>query len=121
MSQIVIGASSADYHRLCVARDFALSHNVTMTDDDKNGGPNNLKAWREYRQLSQAELAERVGTNANMIGYLESGERGLMRRSLGSKASGRVCFVPRNFCLASRIWLSKPGIERRQSSPWCLI
>ncbi len=54
-----------------------MSHTVTMADDDKNGGPNFLRAWRDYRHLTQAELAERVGTNANMIGYLETGERGL--------------------------------------------
>lgn len=48
-----------------------------VNGDDKNGGPNHLKAWREYRKMSQAELAEAVGTNANMIGYLEAGERGL--------------------------------------------
>lgn len=51
-------------------------------DADKNGGPNNLRVWREFRKLTQAELAERVGTNANMIGYLESGERGLSAKWL---------------------------------------
>lgn len=53
-----------------------------MEDQDKNGGPNHLRAWRAYRKLSQAELAERVGTSANMIGYLESGERGLSAKWL---------------------------------------
>lgn len=50
-----------------------------MESDDKNGGPNNLRAWRLHRKLSQAELADRVEpkTTANMIQYLESGERGL--------------------------------------------
>jgi transcriptional regulator with XRE-family HTH domain len=49
---------------------------------DKNAGPNHLKAWREFRGMSQAALAERVGTNQNMIGYLESGERGLSAKWL---------------------------------------
>lgn len=53
-----------------------------MGNDSKNGGPNHLKAWRDYRGLSQNQLAERVGTNANMIGYLESGERGLSAKWL---------------------------------------
>lgn len=53
-----------------------------MPDQTKNGGPNHLKAWREYRKLTQAELATEVGTNANMIGYLESGERGLSAKWL---------------------------------------
>lgn len=50
-----------------------------MDSKDKNGGPNNLRAWREHRKWSQATLAEKVKppTNANMIQYLESGERGL--------------------------------------------
>lgn len=50
--------------------------------DDKNGGPNHLKAWREFRGMTQAELADLVDTNANMIGYLESGERGLSAKWL---------------------------------------
>lgn len=77
MSQIVILSSSPLIHSLCVGPDEPLSHTVIMEPDDKNGGPNNLKAWREYRDLSQAELADKVGTNANMISYLETGERGL--------------------------------------------
>jgi len=77
MSQIVIAPSRAIPHRLCVEVAGLVSHTVTMPMDDKNGGPNQLKAWREFRGLSQAELAEAVGTNANMIGYLENGERGL--------------------------------------------
>lgn len=51
-------------------------------DDDKNGGPNNLQAWREFRRLTQVELAEAVGTTAGMISHLESGERGLSSKWL---------------------------------------
>lgn len=51
-------------------------------DLDKNGGPNQLRAWRIFRGMTQEELAELVGTNANMIGYLESGERGLSAKWL---------------------------------------
>lgn len=51
-------------------------------DADKNGGPNYLREWRLFRKLTQEQLAERVGTNANMIGYLESGERGLSAKWL---------------------------------------
>lgn len=53
-----------------------------MESDDKNGGPNHLAEWREYRKLTQAALANLVGTNANMVGYLESGERGLSAKWL---------------------------------------
>ena len=51
-------------------------------ETNKNGGPNFLRAWRAYRDLTQEQLAELVGTNANMIGYLESGERGLSAKWL---------------------------------------
>ena len=52
---------------------------VAMANSDKNGGPNNLKAWREHRGMTQEQLAKAVEppTNTNMIQYLESGERGL--------------------------------------------
>lgn len=53
-----------------------------MDDQEKNGGPNFLREWRTFRKMSQAELAEAVGTNANMIGYLENGERGLSAKWL---------------------------------------
>lgn len=51
---------------------------------DKNGGPNNLKAWREYRGKSQEELAAAVEppTSATMISMLESGDRGLSAKWL---------------------------------------
>lgn len=43
---------------------------------------NHLRAWRELRKLTQAELAERVGTTDNVISLLESGERGLSHKWL---------------------------------------
>ncbi|NQX93445.1 MAG: helix-turn-helix transcriptional regulator [Erythrobacter sp.] len=53
-----------------------------MEDQDKNGGPNYLREWRVFRRLTQQELADEVGTNANMIQYLERGERGLSAKWL---------------------------------------
>lgn len=50
--------------------------------DDKNAGPNFLRQWREYRKLRQQDLADLVGTNQNMIAYLESGERALSAKWL---------------------------------------
>lgn len=49
---------------------------------DKNGGPNYLRQWRMFRKLTQEQLAEMVSTNANMIQYLETGERGLSAKWL---------------------------------------
>ncbi len=39
--------------------------------------PNFLRAWREYRGLTQAKLAETVDTTGAVISLLEAGERGL--------------------------------------------
>jgi transcriptional regulator with XRE-family HTH domain len=39
--------------------------------------PNNLRAWREFRRMTQEELAEKVGTTAAVISLLESGHRQL--------------------------------------------
>lgn len=38
---------------------------------------NHLRAWREYRGLTQAELGESIGTTDNVISLLESGGRRL--------------------------------------------
>lgn len=82
LSQIVTVNAIPSCHNLCVAGHSVLAQSFDMDSQDKNGGPNHLKAWREHRGLSQAQLAERVGTNANMIGYLENGERGLSAKWL---------------------------------------
>lgn len=56
-----------------------MSHNVEV---DKNGGPNFLEAWRNFRELTQEQLAEKVGTTASVISMLEAGERGLSAKWL---------------------------------------
>lgn len=71
-----------NYHSLCVTANQQLRHTVRVDDETKNGGPNFLRAWREYRGLTQQELAEAVETNANMVQYLEKGERGLSAKWL---------------------------------------
>ena len=38
---------------------------------------NNLRAWREFRDFTQQELAAKVGTTAAVISLLENGQRGL--------------------------------------------
>jgi transcriptional regulator with XRE-family HTH domain len=78
----VIWKSSPEYHSLCGEGHLTKCDIAGMANPDKNAGPNHLRAWREYRKLTQDELAARVGTNQNMIGYLESGERGLSAKWL---------------------------------------
>ena len=82
LSQIVTGFATGNCHSPCVARFSGLSHPAIMEESDKNGGPNFLRQWRTFKKLSQAELAEAVGTNPNMIQYLETGERGLSAKWL---------------------------------------
>ena len=82
LSQIVTDKASANYHSLCVADSDHWAQKGDMEPQEKNGGPNYLREGRTYRQLSQAALADRIGTNANMIQYLETGERGLSAKWL---------------------------------------
>ncbi|WP_299327597.1 helix-turn-helix transcriptional regulator [Parasphingopyxis sp.] len=44
--------------------------------------PNYLRAWREHRGLSQAELGERIGTSHQVVGYLERGRTELSAKWL---------------------------------------
>ena len=115
--------ASEEYHNLCGAPAFTLCDNHGMSENpDKNGGPNYLRAWREFRGLSQAELAEAVGTNQNMIGYLESGERGLSAKWL-RKLAPALRTQP-GFILEHdpstlptdivEIWINASDVERRQ-------
>jgi transcriptional regulator with XRE-family HTH domain len=77
LSQIVTCGATPKFHNLCGERNITECDTALM-DSDKNGGPNYLARWREFRgRMTQQQLADKVGTNANMIGYLESGDRGL--------------------------------------------
>lgn len=71
-----------NYHNLCVRGNRAPCDTFYMMEQEKNGGANHLRAWRVFRNMTQQQLAEAIGTNANMIQYLESGERGLSAKWL---------------------------------------
>jgi transcriptional regulator with XRE-family HTH domain len=47
---------------------------------------NHLRAWREYRGLTQAQLAEKIDTTDNVISMLESGDRQLSPKWLNRLA-----------------------------------
>lgn len=53
-----------------------------MAGKTKTEPANHLRAWREFRLLTQAQLAERIDTTANVISQLESGVRGLSHKWL---------------------------------------
>ncbi len=71
--------SSEKLHGFAEALFYCAAHTVGM---DKNNGPNHLKAWREFRRMSQEELGEKVGTTGSTISMLELGERGLSAKWL---------------------------------------
>lgn len=60
--------------------DFAWAglHTADMADEDRNY----LRAWREYRGLTQEELAEKVGTTKAVISLLENEKRPLSSKWL---------------------------------------
>lgn len=81
LSQIVSGDASPNFHNLCVPH-IVTECDISRMAGDKNGGPNFLREWRTFRKMTQEQLAEKVGTNPNMIQYLETGERGLSAKWL---------------------------------------
>lgn len=69
--------ASGIFHSLAKDRSRAVCQIVNMASEEKNGGPNYLQAWREFRKLTQEALAEKVGTTGSVISMLEAGERAL--------------------------------------------
>lgn len=51
-------------------------------ETEKNAGPNYLKAWREFRRMTQDDVAEKLGTTGAVISLLEEGKRGLSAKWL---------------------------------------
>ncbi len=62
-----------------------LSQNASMGDTaDKNGGPNHLKAWMQYRDIKGVDLAELLGGNVTpgMVSDLANSNRALSAKWL---------------------------------------
>lgn len=57
-----------------------------MARKASNEAANHLRAWREFRRLTQEELAEKVETTGAVISLLESGGRGLSGKWLDKLA-----------------------------------
>ena len=94
--------------------------------DDKNGGPNHLRAWMRYRGVKGAELAEKLGGSVTpgMVSDLANS-----KRALSAKWLRRIAPIIRTtpgmlldhdpFNLDSSvidIWLSAGDREKRQIS-----
>jgi transcriptional regulator with XRE-family HTH domain len=54
-----------------------MLHNATAMDDIDYRTGNLLRAWREHRRMTQAELGAAIGTTGAVISLLESGDRKL--------------------------------------------
>jgi transcriptional regulator with XRE-family HTH domain len=52
---------------------WLVFYNANMTERPRN----HLRAWREFRKMTQEQLADAVGTDKGVISLLESGARGL--------------------------------------------
>ena len=57
-----------------------------MADDidqtDKNGGPNHLRAWRQFRKMKGAALAKALNISPGMLSDLENSNRQLSAKWL---------------------------------------
>jgi transcriptional regulator with XRE-family HTH domain len=60
-------------------KDYAepVLHNADMATTKNDREENHLKAWREFRRLTQEELGSLIGTTGSVISLLESGSRKL--------------------------------------------
>lgn len=80
MSHIVIMLASPKCHDLRSDTKSRAPHNPgamkTPDEADREAG-NNLRAWRTYRKMTQAQLADAIGTSASVITMLEGGNRQL--------------------------------------------
>lgn len=74
--------ASPFYHALCGAGLIPFRDTLLMDEQEKNGGPNHLKAWRLFRKKTQEQLAEIVGTTQHQIAFLENGDRALSAKWL---------------------------------------
>lgn len=82
LSQNVSAGASGFCHKMMVEGVFPDAHSREMDDQAKNGGPNHLREWRTFRNMTQEQLAKAIGTAPNVIQYLETGERGLSAKWL---------------------------------------
>lgn len=84
-SQIANVFASPEFRRIGNDLGCQISHYANMVDDDdKNGGPNHLRAWMEYRKIKGNQLAEMLGGNVTpgMVSDLANSKRALSAKWL---------------------------------------
>lgn len=91
-----------------------------MAGRTKKQSVNHLRAWREYRGLTQAQLAELVDTTDNVISLLESGGRRLSDKwlyklapALNTRAGFLLEFAPEDADLSILEAITDMAPERR--------
>ena len=85
--------------------------------------PNHLRAWREFRRMTQEKLAEAIGTRGSVISLLESGDRRLsdkwLRRlapALGTTPGHLLDYDPESLPTdLLEIWASIPEDRKAQA------
>jgi transcriptional regulator with XRE-family HTH domain len=82
LQHMVATIASPTYNISPLTPATAWRHTAGVGQKESNGGPNHLRAWREYRSLSQEELADKIGTSHQVIGYLERGRTQLSAKWL---------------------------------------
>ena len=63
-----------------------------VRNQENNGGPNHIAAWRKARGFSQKEIAEMLGVTVTHVWLLEHGERKVTAKGL--RRLGQVLGVP---------------------------
>ena len=82
-SQIANVFASTDFRKTGNVFLRHLSQIADMDDDnDKNGGPNHLRAWMRYREIKGAQLAEMLGVTPGMVSDLANSKRALSAKWL---------------------------------------
>jgi hypothetical protein len=84
-SQIANVIASADIRNIGNDHNGPNSHTAKMDyDDDKNGGPNHLRAWMRYRGIKGSDLADKLGGNVTpgMVSDLANSKRALSAKWL---------------------------------------
>lgn len=82
-SQIANILASREFRKSADDAEPSISHNAIMDDvEDKNGGPNNLRAWRLYRKMKGAQLAKLLDITPGMVSDLENSNRALSAKWL---------------------------------------
>lgn len=124
-SQIATIFASPEYRKTGDEPKMAQSYIAIMDDhDEKNGGPNHLRAWMRYRGMTGAQLAAALDGNVTpgMVSDLANSKRQLsakwLRRLapiLGTTPGHLLDHDPGDLPSSiAEIWLNATAEERRQ-------